>query len=102
MRHLIVWAALALAVACAGFAVAGSRSAVICWADRPERCPSDWGDNPRRVFYSCGTGGHSGFSPDWICKTTCGQPMGRLCRLKAGPGGSGGACGYRLVEAYCE
>jgi len=91
--------------------LAQSRTDKVCWADRLSRCPRPY-DGPGTTFYQCGSGGHSGFNPTWVCQQICGSPPGPRCKISTpdisgygnygySTGGSGGRCGYRVVDVSC-
>ena len=72
----------------------------VCWAQWPGQCPpGEWTGHFR--FFQCGTCGNSGFNPSFVCHQVCGQEVGPGCRLTAGPGGSGGECGFRIAKVEC-
>jgi hypothetical protein len=75
-----------------------ARQVAVCWADASGRCPSPWNSVK---FFACGSGGNSGFNPNFVCSQVCGAPQGAHCAVTAGPGGSGGSCGYRAASVEC-
>lgn len=76
--------------------LAQPRTDMICWAESPRMCGPEY-----TIHYPCGSGGNSGFNPTFACQQVCGQAPGPRCRITPGPGGPGGACGYRGVRVDC-
>ena len=76
-----------------------TRTDRVCWAN-PD-CTAGCGAQFQSKIYSCGSGGHSGFNPDWVCQQTCGANEGPHCRMTAGPGGDCGTCGFRAATIDC-
>ena len=83
-----------------GQSLAQTRTDNVCWADSKGRCPPPWNGNDVSLI-ACGTGGHSGFNPTYACQQICGADQGPRCRITPGPGGDGGACGYRAARIDC-
>src|SRR5262249_35452264 len=77
--------------------LAQTRTDYVCWAERPNMCSSDYTD----AFFRCGTGGHSGFNPDFVCQQTCAATRGPRCKVTPAGGGGGGACGWREAKIEC-
>jgi hypothetical protein len=96
---LFALATVAVCLSTPGQSFAQSRTDLVCWAnpDQVGGCPQQYRD---KVF-SCGSGGHSGFNPNWVCQQTCGADQGPRCRITGGPGGDGGQCGYRAAQIEC-
>jgi hypothetical protein len=92
--------AIAVLLAMQGQSLAQSRTDWVCWAENKSQCPADWqGSNVEHL--PCGSGGHSGFNPPWVCDHICGTPVGPHCKITGGPGGDGGQCGYRAARVDC-
>src|SRR5262245_22936215 len=97
---VIALATLAALLAMPGSSLAQSRTDLVCWAERKSQCPPPWNaDNV--VHYPCGSGGHSGFDPNWICDRICKAAPGQRCQVTAGPSGAGGRCGFRAAKIEC-
>src|SRR5216683_78310 len=97
----IVIAAMAFWVAMYGQSLAQSQTKFVCWAQSPDQCPATWSAPSVTEFLACGTAGHTGFNPEWVCYHICEAPAGSRCRITPGPGGSGGQCGYRAARVDC-
>lgn len=94
--------ALALIIAVFSFqngSHAQTRTDMVCWANEAQAplC----GNAYQEVRYNCGSGGFSGFHPDFVCQQTCGANRGPKCKITPGPGGEGGQCGFRAARVDC-
>lgn len=82
-----------------------SRVDNMCWGEHQSRCigdkPSDFPTINRHI--PCGSGGHSGAHPGYICETTCKSDVGPKCRIDTKPnwGKGGNRCGYRWAVVSC-
>jgi hypothetical protein len=79
---------------------AQTRTATVCWAENEAYCPAPFGGVQVTVF-PCGSGGHGGFNPNFVCRNICGVDIGFHCKITAGPSGSGGRCGFRQAQIEC-
>ena len=100
-RNILSFMAIAIWLTMHGHALAQSKTVRVCWAERPGQCGTGW-NGPDVKHFACGSGGHAGFNPMWICQQTCGSPVGPRCRITGGPGGDGGQCGYRAAQIDCR
>ena len=98
-RLILPLATTALWLSMQGQSLAQYRTDLVCWAndEQVSGCPQKY----RTIVYHCGSGGHSGFNPDWVCQQTCGHPPGPRCRIIHFRGGDGGQCGYRAAKIDC-
>jgi hypothetical protein len=98
-RLLLLTGIMALALLMQGLALAQSRTDLVCWANEGQvtNCPQEY----RARIFPCGSGGHSGFNPNYVCQQICGADRGPRCRITGGPGGGGGQCGYRAAKVDC-
>ncbi|MET4740297.1 hypothetical protein ABIF73_004436 [Bradyrhizobium japonicum] len=84
----------------------------VCWGDKTDRlCPTS--PYPRQIpprgfsimtkHYPCGSGGHSGYNPPWVCQDLCGSSESFRCTNWSNEHGSkgGGACGMRWTRVAC-
>jgi hypothetical protein len=92
--------AIAILLSLRGQSVAQTRTDLVCWAQAKSQCPSPYNGEDVQ-HYPCGSGGNSGFNPNYVCQQVCGAPVGPRCRITAGPGGGGGQCGYRAARIDC-
>ena len=64
-RLILPLATTALWLSMQGQSLAQYRTDLVCWAndEQVSGCPQKY----RTIVYHCGSGGHSGFNPDWVC-----------------------------------
>lgn len=98
-RYVLPLALIVVTFCLSEYATAQTRTDLVCWANSEQvsGCPPEY----RSIVYQCGTVGHSGFNPDWVCQNTCGTTRAPKCRIIGGPGGDGGQCGYRAARVDC-
>jgi hypothetical protein len=73
----------------------------VCWAEDKSMCGGPF-SSKAAVHYSCESiSPPGGFNPPYVCKSLCGAPPGPDCEIFAGPGGSGGQCGFRGARVQC-
>ena len=86
------------------------RSEVVCWGDDKNSCPPSGraasppkGFSGMTKFYPCGSGGHRGYNPDWVCKQLCGSSEKFHCTTWSNEHGrrSKHRCGYRWTRVAC-
>ena len=79
----------------------------VCWAEMVGSCyqlqdpGSPYNDTPNVRHYTCGSGGHSGFNPGYVCQDICGAPVGPRCRITPGPVANSGRCGILGAKVEC-
>lgn len=88
------------------------RSETVCWGDlSPGFCKlNDYprelppaGFSPMTKHYPCGSGGHSGYNPAYVCQDLCGSSESFRCTgwTNQYGGKGGGACGMRWTRVAC-
>src|SRR3954468_22228736 len=103
MGHALKVASLFASLTCLSLSSPASaqwRVDKVCWGETFSQCPTGYDDNST-VHFPCGSGGHSGFNPNYACEVTCGSPVGPRCKIIAGPGRPGNRCGYRGATIQC-
>lgn len=87
-----------------------TRSETICWGEYENDCTSTtrandppMGYGPKTVFMACGSGGHSGFNPPWVCQQICGSSEPSRCNVWTNDNGGwpNGRCDYQWARVTC-
>jgi len=71
----------------------------VCWGQDEKQCTDR---SVAQRFFPCGTGGHHGYSSEYVCQTLCSKPNKTgSCETWIRYGRGGGQCGYIWTHVHC-